>query len=227
MILQIEVLNLLKIIFLSALAVGFFFMILNGLIKRSNYKRKGLYNFLLGLAFIVLFLGSYFYDKYIFGITDFTKYYALLGSSAFYTLVLAGYNFIKGIQRNERVFKGTKSSKPKDFIYILLKYQDGFLLEKTNEKYLASVRKMKTNFHDEDVSNFVKSYGECLNVSYKGVVYKKDYSYYCYLIETNTYNQQLEFVNQFELTQIMMSAEDKEIVLSIILRNDFILDKRI
>ena len=55
MILQIEVLNLLKIIFLSALAVGFFFMILNGLIKRSNYKRKGLYNFLLGFTFIVLF----------------------------------------------------------------------------------------------------------------------------------------------------------------------------
>ena len=58
-------------------------------------------------------------------------------------------------------------------------------------------------------------------------MYKKDYNYYCYLIETNTYNQKLEFVNQFELTQIMMSAEDKEIILSIILRNDFNLDKRI
>ena len=46
----------------------------------------------------------------------------------------------------------SRSSAASDVYKRQLKYQDGFLLEKTNEKYLAIVRKMKTNFHDEDVS---------------------------------------------------------------------------
>ncbi|HHU20868.1 MAG TPA: hypothetical protein GXZ51_00275 [Acholeplasma sp.] len=227
MILEISIFVLLRIIFLSFLAVGFFFMLLNGLVRNSNYKRKAFYNFLLGVGFVSLFVISYLYDRQNTDMVNFTKHYVLIGVSGFYLVTLTIYNYIQGARKNERLFKGGRSSKPKDFIYILLKYQDGYLLEKTNDKYLAVIQKMKTNFHDEEVSKFASNYGNCFNVSYKGIVLKKDYNYYCYLIETVNLNPKLEYVDQFQLTKVMMSAEDKEIILSIILRNDFVIDKRI
>ena len=113
MILEISIFVLLRIIFLSFLAVGFFFMLLNGLVRNSNYKRKAFYNFLLGLGFVSLFVISYLYDRQNTDMVNFTKHYVLIGVSGFYLVTLTIYNYIQGARKNERLFKGGRSSNRK------------------------------------------------------------------------------------------------------------------
>ena len=118
-------------------------------------------------------------------------------------------------------------------MYIILKYNNNFLLKKVEEKediyYKSIVVKFPHNefFHDELVNQYIDNNSlDVVSYSQVGKAVKhdkKDMVYYCYKILLNSYPNKLDLeeVDSYKLINMNLNDMDKKILFTSIVENEF------
>lgn len=234
---NIEVLK----VFLGAfLLIGFIYFILIRAINTENYKRKSLYIFISGLVIFLFFCGGLIYDIS----KDSTlisnqpiQYYAFLIVSFALMIIFTLYYFIKGYKRKQKfssVYKPQKQiptiKNKKEFVYIILKLDNNFLLKKEEEQYESIILKFPHNefFHDEIIKQFIKTNElDIISYDYIGKATKReknDIIYYCYKIILNHKPNKidnLETIDTYKLVSVNLNNMNKKILFTSVVENDF------
>lgn len=222
--------NLLKIFGGALLMFSFIYFILIRAINTKNYKRKSLYIFISGMILVLFFVGGLVYDIIKQEFNNFKNnigYYSFLIVSIAFVSFFTIFYYIKGNNARQK-FSSSFSKKKhvptikdkKEFVYIILKYNNGFVLEKKNELYSGIILKFTNTdfFHDEIIKDYIiKNNLNILSYKYIGKakkVEKKDNIFYCYKLLLNEMpdNNQLEFIDGMKLLEVPMSEENKKII---------------
>lgn len=215
--------NILITLAISIAALGLIFFIINRAFKNKGYRTKFLVNLFLGLSFLILFIISLIVDYKGGNILKFYYKHLILiivslGYCLFFTI-----SIYKTIQvSNIRIIKKLRINKEKNYLYILFKYQEGYLLKAKKEYYQGYSHKMKSSFHDEAIEEAVKKLApNYSSKAYKGKINSDDKVYFCYLVETNESLLGFDQISMYDLINLKTSDFDKEVILSIILKENF------
>lgn len=243
-------LETLKIFGGAILLLGFFYFILIRAFNTKNYKRKSLYIFISGMIIFLFFVGGLIYDvaKGIINLADTELgYYAFLIVSFVMMLFFSIYYFVKGYKLRQKVTSKSyqhqkKNEKPtikdkKEYLYIILKYQNNFLLYENKDKetfiYKGIVVKFPHNefFHDELIKEYIDNNKlDIISYNYIGKATKREkinHVYYCYKIFLNSVNErqeELKQVDSYQLVSLNMSEMDKKILFTSVVENNFDID---
>jgi len=244
-----NVIEVLKIFGGAILLIGFFYFILLRAFNTKNYKRKSLYMFISGMIIFLFFVGGIIYD-YIKGV-DFNNiqigYFAFpivaLVAMIFFTV----YYYVKGRKYkqklksnfekiNKQINKPTIKNK-KENLYIILKYNNNFLLKKyeeNNEFYYRGITVKFPHdefFHDELVNQFIENNNlDVISFNNVGKATKReknDIIYYCYKILLNSLPEKikdLEEIDAYQMFSINLKEKDKKILFTSVVESDFNID---
>lgn len=241
-----EIINVLKIFGGAFLLIGFFYFILIRAFNTKNYKRKSLYIFISGMIIFLFIMGGMIYD--IVKGLDFKNvqigYFAFPIVSFIFMLFFTIFYYVKGYKARQR-FKSNfgkpmkSDNKPtiknkKENVYIILKYNNNFLLNKVEENdeifYKGIIIKFPHNefFHDELVKEFIEK-NELDVISYTQIGKatkreKNDIVYYCYKILLNSFPSKLndlEEVDSYKLVSMNLKDMDKKIIFTSVVENGF------
>ena len=233
----------------AILLIGFFYFIFIRAFNTKNYKRKSFYIFISGLIIFLIFIGAMVYD--IINGLDLKNaeinYFAYPIVSLTFLIFFTLFYYIKGYKARQK-FKSSfekqikNDKKPtiknkKENLYIILKYNNNFLLTKVIEKeeifYKGITIKFPHNefFHDELVRDYI-SKNELDIISYNQVgkatkKEKNDIVYYCYKIILNSYPEKiegLEEVDSYQLVSKNLKDMDKRIIFTSVVENNFDID---
>lgn len=215
--------NILITLGISLAALGLVFYILNKAFAQKGYKNRFFMNLFFGIFLTTIFIISFIVDYK--GENIFKYYYRhlilVIVSFAYSLLIIT--NILKKIKyTNIRIIKPKNRISGNDYLYVLFKYKDGYLLKKRKELYQGYIYKMKTNFHDEAMEEVLKKFSLNIdNKQYKGKISNGDKIYYCYLVEVDQNITGLEEVNMYDLVNLKADDFNKQAILSIILKEDF------
>lgn len=215
--------NILITLGISIAALGLIFFIINRAFMNKGYRTKFLVNLSLGLGLLILFIISLIVDYKGGNIFKFYyKHLILIIVSLGYCLVFT-LSIYKTIQvSNIRIIKKLRINKEKNYLYILFKYREGYLLKAKKEYYQGYSLKMKSSFHDEAIEEAVKKImPNYTSKVFKGKINSDDKLYFCYLVETNESLLGFEQISMYDLINLKTSDFDKEVILSIILKENF------
>lgn len=233
----------------AILMLGFIYFIFIRAFDTKNYKRKSLYIFISGLVLVLFFVGGLLYDiLYLHAKFENFQlgYFSYLIVAVVLWLFFSIFYLVKGI-RNKQSFRSfyrkptvkvrnvTPTIKDKkEFVYIILKHENDFLLQKTTENdidyYKGIVMKFPNNeyFHDELVKQFItKNELDVISYSLVGKLtkaLKEDNVYFCYKIFLNskpTKLSNLETINSYDLVSCNLHEMDKKIIFTSVVENDF------
>lgn len=239
--------EVLKIFGSALLLIGFFYFITIRAIKTENYIRKSLYIFIFGFVMFAFFIGGFIYDI-VSGEQRIENlqlgYFAYIIIAFILMLFFTLFYFIKGYKRKQKFKSNYKKpvSKPtlkqkKEYLYIILKYENNFLLQRIENKEEVSYKGISLTFphneffHDELIKDFIES--KKLNIiSYEqiGKAIKRekvDHIYYCYKIflsELPNTIKDLEEVDGFKVVSVNMNDMDKKIIFTSVVENNFNID---
>ena len=217
------------------LLIGFFYFILIRAISTKNYIRKSLFILIGGIFITIIFIIGRIIDidnplPYPNGKFDLEYYAYLIVSTAFMIAIPLIY-FVKGKKRRQRFKSGFTKIKStptiknkKEFLYIIIKYNNNFLLEKhtvdNKDIYKGIVIKFPRNefFHDELINEFIEKKDLSID-SYKFIGKaindkKVEEIYYCYKVLVNEINESILSLNEidsYKLLSIELSDFDKKI----------------
>lgn len=227
----------------AGLLIGFVYFILIRAFNTQNFKRKSLYMFISGMIIFLYFIGGFIYDivndKIILENLQLGYFNCLIVSfvyMAFFTI----YYFVKGYKRKQKFSSNFKkmSSAPtiknkKEYVYIILKYNNNFLLKKEDDKYKGIIIKFPHSefFHDEIAQDFINgnrldiiSYDHIGKATRRG---KVDTIYYCYKIllkNPPTNIDAYEVVDSYELISLNLDNTNKKILYTSVVENNFDID---
>lgn len=240
-----EMIEFIKYCIAAFLLLGFFYFIIIRAINTKNYIRKSFYIFICGLVIFLFFIGGIIFDV-IKGLkfeNILLSYFAFPIVSfllmAFFTI----FYFIKGYKykqtfKSKYTYKTKQDLKPtiknkKENLYIILKYNNNFLLKRNEEKeevyYNGIVVKFPHNefFHDELVTQYIeKNQLDVISYNQIGKATKRekdDIVYYCYKILLNTIPNisDLEEIDSYKLVSMNLKEMDKKIIFTSVVENDF------
>lgn len=215
----------------SILVLGLIFFIFNRAIETSNYKRKAYYNLIFGIFILLILIAGFIYDLTKYSINQLPLTYFSFPSVL---ILLTTYQFISNFVKANKYhhnFSTFKNNIPKEvnYLYILYKYEDFFLLSKIESNYTGNITKFdkKVFFHDEMIDILIKRFN--LDVFSKELIGtlrqndKRNTNYYCYLIELNKLNgvESLNQINKYDITKIDMLPFDKNLIFRILVKDKF------
>ena len=224
-------LDIVKSIGSAILIASLLFFIFSNAIGLSNYKRRAVGYLIFGMALLTILLFGLFDEYKNISLKVVPKQSFIFPGVVFVmTLTLTVYSFVMARKYNHN-FKTFRRQSPREelYLYLVYKYEDVFLLEKNNDKYLGDLIPFdkKILFHDEMISRFIDQ--QKLNINKAKFIgklqinSKKKKIYYCYLIDV--YNllglDEKYQVNKYDLPQIEMDEFHKKIVLRIGLQENF------
>ncbi len=234
--------NTLKIFGAALIMFGFIYFILIRAINTKNYKRKSIYMFISGMILVLFFIGGIIYDI-ITGNFNYYKtkidYFVFLIIAILYVSFFSIFYYIKGRKMKQKFNSNFNKKKAtptikdkKEYVYIILKYNNDFLLVKDNDANLYKGIVLKFThtdfFHDEIIKKYINDYN--LNVlSYQFIgkakkVLKKDNIYYCYKIILNEIpdiKNNFEIVDGVKLIDLPMQDDDKKIIYNSVVNDNF------
>lgn len=238
----------LKMFAAAFIMIGLLYLLFIKIFKNENYIRKAVFITICGGVVTLFFVGGFIYDiindKYQIEHSVYDiNYFSFLIVAIFYQLGFSILYFTLGYKRKQR-FKNKAHIKSeqtinykKEFIYIILKFESSYLLNKKDDLYHSLVIKFKHNdfFHDEIVQNLIKELKiEDGSYSYIGKAIKKNSSshlknkiddvYFCYQIVLTSIPKTLEqysIINNRELVNVRMTDFDKKIIFTSIIDKDF------
>lgn len=225
--------DVISILGASFVVAGLLFFIFNNAIKTANFKKRALYFFIFGLLLVAAVFFGIFKD-YKAGLLNKTTfgYFAFPITIFSFFILFTVINLIKAKKYNHR-FMGFKSQTDKskvEYLYVLYKYKDNYLLEFDSE-YKGIIIKFehKVYFHDEMIKKLLnKEDMDIIKHKFCGTITTKQKrrtaTYYCYEIELASLNDELrkyEIVNKFDIVKINMSTFHKNIILRMLINKEF------
>lgn len=229
----------------AILIIGFIYFLILRAINTKNYKRKSLYVFLSGLPLVIFFIIGRIIDiknNYPFPNGEFDlAYYSFLIVSCVFLLFFTCYFYIKGYKLKQKFKSGfiKVDKKPtikdkKEYLYIILKHQNDFLLQKkekdNNNVYYGIKFKFPHHefFHDELVQEFIQKNNLDVSLySFAGKAIKDgnvEDVFYCYKIYLNEIPQSLpnlERIDSYNLLNVSLEDFDKRILFTSIVEDNF------
>ncbi len=233
----------------AILMIGFVYFILIRAIDTRNYKRKSLYLFISGFILFIFFIGGLVYDVYFGGIKLIDQpigYYSFIIVSFVFWAFFSIFYLVKGIKNRQRFSSHfgkptvkVRDVKPtikdkKEFVYIILKHENDFLLQKyeqnNQEYYKGIVIKFPHNeyFHDEIIQKFIhQNQLDVINYSHVGKAtkhLKEDHVYYCYKIFLSSIPSKfsnLNSIDSYNLVSCNLEEMDKKIIFTSVVENNF------
>lgn len=227
----------------AILLIGFIYFILIRAFNTQNYKRKSLYIFISGMVLFLYFIGGFIYDivnNVIILENLQLGYFNFLIVSFAYMAFFTIYYYVKGYQRKQKFSSNFKKISPtptiknkKEYVYIILKYDNNFLLKKEEDQYKGIIIKFPHSefFHDEIVNDFIKenkleiiSYENIGKATKRG---KQDIVYYCYKIflkEAPVNIDTYEVIDSYKLVSLNLDNTNKKILFTSVVENNFNID---
>ena len=214
----------------SILVVGLLFFIAGNAFKTSNFKRKALIYFLIGLVLIIGCIGAFFYDKEVKEINKFSfRYFIFPSTILIYTIIMTTIYLVKAAKYNHhlRGYRHLQSNDTEQYVYIVFKHQDKYLLNLNKDKYSGEIVKFPRNiyFHDEAIKDYLAKFNIASNsIKFIGdatVSNKKKHIYFCYLVEVKEPQAKFTKVDQFKIGEINADEFDKQVILRIIIGEEF------
>lgn len=217
------IINILITFALSAVIMGLIYFILNKAFSQKSYKNRFFANLIVGIFFFVLFIITFIVDYE--GGNIFEKYYThliLIVVSFTYPLLIIIGIFNKVKYTNVKIINLKIKNVEKNYLYVLFKYSDSYLLKRKKEFHHGYIYKMKTSFHDEAIEEVVNTFDlGFVKSQFRGKIKSKDKTYYCYLVQVDNLISGFEKVSMFDLVNLKVEDFDKEAILTIILKEDF------
>lgn len=228
----------------AIILIGFFYFIFIRAINTKNYNRKSLFVFIAGLVITLMFvcgMGYDIYKGYFKILKQDIKYFSFLIVSILYMIVIPLIYFILGNSRKQKFQNNFKkiTSIPtikdkNEFVYIILKSNNSFYLKKIAIKddffYQGIIVKFgrKEYFHDEVVKQFIlENKLDIVSYRYIGKAIKKnkvDNVYYCYRVLLNdipTCLNNYELIDAYKLLSTNLHEDDKKILFTSVVNEDF------
>lgn len=211
---------------ISIAALGIIFFIINRAFASKGYKTRFFVNLFLGLLLVGLFIISFIVDYK--GENIFRYYYRyiiliVVSLTYFLIFILRIYKTIK--YSNIRLIKRNIISNGKNYLYVLFKYEEGYLLKSKKSLYQGYIYKMKTSFHDEAMEEVANKFNlGFVKKEFKGKIKNYGKTYYCYLVQADNLISGFEEISMYDLVSIKADDFDKQVILSIILKENFNLD---
>jgi|SRR5690554_483771 len=224
-------LNLLKFLVIS----GLIFFIVHNAFNTRNYKRKALIFLLTGLVLLIGMFIAHLVDRYYFNYSVFgLSYYAFPLAVLLLTIITVTISLVMakkyhhGFSRKPYL-KRDKSSE--NYLYTIYKYRDHYYLKLKKDLYSGDVVKFKKDilFHDQMIDFRIQSLGLSVESAdligkVNGKDKKKEYNFYCYLVELNGETESLkdfEKIDMFAIQRVKALDFDKNIILRIIIKEKF------
>ena len=184
----------------SFVVAGLIYFIFHNALKTANFKRRALFFLIFGLV-LVLGVGFGIYNDYKAGLVKklTINYFAFPLTILLFAFIFPLVNFLKAKRFNHHIrgFKSQVDNSRTEYLYILYKYKDHYLLELDNEYKGITIKfDKKVYFHDEMIKEFLsKEEMEVLKHRFCGTISttqkKKKSIYYCYEIEIKSLNNEL------------------------------------
>lgn len=222
----------LRYLFVYLAVTSLIFFIVNNAINTANFKRKAFVFFLTGLFLLLAMFIAHLIDRYYFKIEKFPfNYYAFPIAVLIVTAISVSIYFYKGHKYHHqlRMYKVLKPNH-NDFLYIVYQYQNNYYLDMKQNNYCGDIVKFARNVHFHNQMINIRTEQLFLDVNkinYIGKISarekKKDFIFYCYLVELASDNNLDRFkkVNQFEIQNIETLDFHKNIILRILIKEEF------
>lgn len=226
--------------FASFLIVGLMYFILYNAISTVNYKRKALGFFIFGFIIFLGTLAGFIYDLKRDSYMD-IKYFIFPSMNLLFMLAFEIIFLVSGNKYHHSFtnFKNANEGKVSQYLYVLIRWEDQYLLVKEmvkekkevlRAKYKGIKVKFEKNiiFHDEMITKFIEDYNlKTSSVKLAGKVKvngKKTQEIYCYnlvVFEKSFKNLILSPIDKYEILKCYMDEEDKKIILNMLVNKDF------
>lgn len=215
------------------LVSGLIYFIINNALRTANYKRKAFIFLSTGVVLLMGMTIAHFVYRYRSGVTIFDlHYFAFPIAVIILTLITVTFNLIKAKKYNHHFRKNINRNKNlENFLYIIYKYEDNYYLDFKNDLYSGDIVKFERNifFHDQMINRRIeklKLNPKRLDLigKVKGRNKRKQYIFYCYLVELKNDTMILERFKKIDMFAIqMVKALDfhKNIILRIIIKENF------
>ena len=221
----------------SFLIIGLIFFIIGNAITTSNYKRKALIYSIAGLILLIGSFIGYLYDVFELGMERFSLKYFIFPISIFVvTIAYTITNLIraKKVNHHLRGYRHQQNNDLEQSLYIVFRIDDNYLLVEEEDKYRGYLFKFPRNifFRDEALNLVLEKLG-LTKISSKlvGKVNfnnkKKKIIYYCYnvLVTTTDIHKGFKVIDKMGILQIEADQFDKELILKIIINDEFNIEK--
>lgn len=210
----------------SILVIGLLYFILYNAVNNSNYMKKGLIFLGFGMIIVGVSIAGVMYDLNK-GITITLKYLAFPITNLVFLVIFSIYFFTSAAKFNHKIrsFKKVSNDKVIDYLYLVFRYEDFYLLDgKDNLRGVVIKFDKNISFHDEMLNKFLSSTNtKIIDKKFVGKVMiskKRESIYYCYKLEALELSdllRSLSQVNKFEIYQKPMHDFDKEVILKMLI----------
>lgn len=230
-----------KYLLAAFLIMGFIYFLIIRAIKTKNYIRKSIYILISGGVVSLVLVGGLIYDiitdAFLYPNNQFDIYYFIyLIASVFYMLLFFILNYVKGFKLKQRFKSFVYTEKKviptikdkKEYLYIILKYHNNYLLKATEDNIYESLTVKFANhdfFHDELIKKVIQEKHWIINnyefVGKATLTNKKDNIYYCYIVDLQALDNCFEEIKAEQLINIKMNDFNKKIIYTSIIDKNF------
>lgn len=224
--------EIIKQIGAALLVGGLIFFILNNAFKTANYKRKGLIFLVVGMIFLLIFIGAHLFDRFYFELRFFSwQYYNFPVAILLYAFGIAIYYLIKGkkYHHHASTYKPQKTFKDQLYLYVLFKSGDYYYLTEKNRNLTGQISRFdkRVFFRDEAIQIFIqKMQMPSAQTKYIGsvTIQKEHLVFYCYEVTLpESYVRTDEWVSVHKLDMLHIDASEfhKNIILRMLIKEPF------
>lgn len=240
--------EIIKYFFLSLVPIGVVFLIVNGIIRNQNAKKRAFINLIIGLSLFIIFLGAMLIDYFVFDQKDIKHrlYFSFPIGILIFTSVISINLFLYAkrynihIPRNRKLVKikaedvkeNTSSEEIKTpnlrkvpgYVYIVFQYDHCILLNYENNHYQGYVKEIKEKFPKDTIQKvIIENKIKAQDINFIGKVLEHDKIYYCYMINLEIISEELNLIkiNKYELGSFLEEGLDKEIILRVLIGENF------
>lgn len=243
--------EIVKYFFLSLVPIGVIFLIINGIIRNQNVKKRAIINLVIGLSLFIIFLGAILIDYFVFGQKDIKHklYFSFPIGILIFTLAISINLFSYAKKYNIRMPRNRKmvkiktedvkedtSSEEKEipnfkkvpgYVYIVFQYGNYILLDYQNNHYQGYIREIKERFPKETIQKVIDNKKiKAQDINFVGKVLGQDKIHFCYLINIESISEELNLIkaNKYELGSFLEEGLDKEIILRVLIGESFTIE---
>lgn len=217
-------------ILISLVLVGLIFFIITNAFSTRNFKMRALIYFLVSTILLIGCIGAYFYDVNTGEEIKLINYIIFPGSIILVSGILIVINLFKAKKHHHhlRGYRHRQADDLEQYLYIVFKVNNIYYLKTVDGKYRGEIIKFYRNvfFHDEMMNKVIEKLElEPIKAKFIGMVeqnLKKKLQYFCYLVDLNKFNLDgYNEINEFEIGEINTEEMDKQIILRIVIGDDF------
>lgn len=214
------------------LIMGLIYFIFNNALGRMKYKIKSIIILVFGIALAIGFYFAYRYDLIHEMYADKEDYFIYVIINIVYSLCFfIYYILIKNPYAMKFSHKTTSKVYYKDYLYIVFKHEDNYLLTKKKEMYSGLNFPIKrTEFHDDVISKIINE-AKISNYqiekigTYKMTLKKEIHTIYLIDLFENIIYKDFIQINKKEIMNLPMDNFDKEIIFRIIIGESINIEK--